>query len=182
MIIPANHSYPLPTVLRLHCPSTKVIGYILYSSVHPHYVPLVNEELQSEPVLNYASLFLKVTEYQNMVKDVNRSAYTKRILEIVANIKKQKNDIDKVRYVCTYKWHFVFSCAPGDTSLFACNVIKQMIFDFPLWENWHTVTYMGVPCTCWSLDITGHSKRSERHQSTFWKAQSYIQSHRRTYF
>jgi hypothetical protein len=31
-----------------------------------------------------------------MVKDVNRSAYTKRILEIVANIKKQKNDIDKV--------------------------------------------------------------------------------------
>ena len=37
-----------------------------------------------------------VTEYQNMVKDVNRSAYTKRILEIVANIKKQKNDIDKI--------------------------------------------------------------------------------------
>lgn len=31
-----------------------------------------------------------------MIKDVNRSAYTKRILEIVANIKKQKNDIDKV--------------------------------------------------------------------------------------
>lgn len=37
-----------------------------------------------------------VAEYQNMVKDVNRSAYTKRILEIVANIKKQKNDIDKI--------------------------------------------------------------------------------------
>ena len=31
-----------------------------------------------------------------MVKDVNRTAYEKRILEIIANIKKQKKDIDKV--------------------------------------------------------------------------------------
>ena len=31
-----------------------------------------------------------------MTKDVNRSAYTKRIMEIVANIKKQKKEIDKV--------------------------------------------------------------------------------------
>ena len=33
-----------------------------------------------------------------MTKDVNRSAYTRRILEIVANIKKQKEDIEKVSY------------------------------------------------------------------------------------
>lgn len=45
-------------------------------------------------------LFIQVTEYQNMVKDVNRSAYTKRILEIVENIKRQKNDIDKVYIMC----------------------------------------------------------------------------------
>ena len=31
-----------------------------------------------------------------MTKDVNRSAYTKRMMEIVANIKKQKKEIDKV--------------------------------------------------------------------------------------
>ena len=31
-----------------------------------------------------------------MRKDVNRSAYTRRILEIVGNIKKQKEEINKV--------------------------------------------------------------------------------------
>ncbi|XP_072171444.1 coiled-coil domain-containing protein 22 homolog [Diadema setosum] len=37
-----------------------------------------------------------VAEYERMAKDVNRSAYTRRILEIVANIHKQKDDIEKV--------------------------------------------------------------------------------------
>eukprot|EP00794_Sanderia_malayensis_P006859 gene6859-7630_t len=37
-----------------------------------------------------------VVEYERMTKDVNRSAYTRRILEIVANINKQKQDINKV--------------------------------------------------------------------------------------
>ena len=32
-----------------------------------------------------------------MSKDLNRSAYTKRIMEIVGNIRKQKTDIDKVK-------------------------------------------------------------------------------------
>jgi len=31
-----------------------------------------------------------------MAKDINRSAYTQRILEIVSNIRKQNQDIDKV--------------------------------------------------------------------------------------
>ena len=31
-----------------------------------------------------------------MTKDVNRSAYTRKIMEIVSNIKKQKQEIDKV--------------------------------------------------------------------------------------
>ncbi|XP_033098923.1 coiled-coil domain-containing protein 22 homolog [Anneissia japonica] len=35
-------------------------------------------------------------EYERMAKDVNRSAYTRRILEIVSNIKRQKQDIDKI--------------------------------------------------------------------------------------
>lgn len=35
-------------------------------------------------------------EYSKMSKDVSRSSYTKRIIEIVGNIKKQKRDIDKV--------------------------------------------------------------------------------------
>ncbi|XP_064637676.1 coiled-coil domain-containing protein 22 homolog [Lineus longissimus] len=37
-----------------------------------------------------------VSEYERMTKDVNRSAYTRRIMEIVQNIKKQKAEIDKV--------------------------------------------------------------------------------------
>lgn len=37
-----------------------------------------------------------VSEYEQMTKDVNRSTYTRRILEIVSNIKKQKTEIDKV--------------------------------------------------------------------------------------
>ena len=31
-----------------------------------------------------------------MTKDVNRSAYTRKIMEIVANINKQKQEIDRV--------------------------------------------------------------------------------------
>lgn len=37
-----------------------------------------------------------VTMFENMTKDVNRSAYTRRILEIVSNIKKQNNEIENV--------------------------------------------------------------------------------------
>ncbi|KAJ7376869.1 Coiled-coil domain-containing protein 22, partial [Desmophyllum pertusum] len=37
-----------------------------------------------------------VVEYETMRKDVNRSAYTRRILEIVGNIKKQKEEINKI--------------------------------------------------------------------------------------
>uniref|UniRef100_A0AAY4DGA8 Coiled-coil domain-containing protein 22 n=1 Tax=Denticeps clupeoides TaxID=299321 RepID=A0AAY4DGA8_9TELE len=36
------------------------------------------------------------TEYEHMPKDVSRSAYTLRILEIVGNIKKQKEEITKI--------------------------------------------------------------------------------------
>lgn len=37
-----------------------------------------------------------IAEYESMSKDVNRSAYTRRILEIVGNIKKQKDQIATV--------------------------------------------------------------------------------------
>uniref|UniRef100_T1JM55 Coiled-coil domain-containing protein 22 homolog n=1 Tax=Strigamia maritima TaxID=126957 RepID=T1JM55_STRMM len=37
-----------------------------------------------------------VSDYEKNSKDINRAAYTRRILEIVANIKKQKLEIDKV--------------------------------------------------------------------------------------
>ena len=38
----------------------------------------------------------QVNEYEQVTKDVNRSAYTQRIMEIVTNIKRQNQDIDKV--------------------------------------------------------------------------------------
>ncbi|KAG7471804.1 hypothetical protein MATL_G00101880 [Megalops atlanticus] len=37
-----------------------------------------------------------ITEFENLPKDVSRSAYTMRILEIVGNIKKQKEEITKI--------------------------------------------------------------------------------------
>ncbi|XP_076367338.1 coiled-coil domain-containing protein 22 homolog isoform X2 [Tachypleus tridentatus] len=37
-----------------------------------------------------------LAEYERLAKDVNRSAYTRRIIEILANIKKQREEIDKV--------------------------------------------------------------------------------------
>ncbi|KAK3700428.1 hypothetical protein QZH41_015291, partial [Actinostola sp. cb2023] len=37
-----------------------------------------------------------VVEFEQMSRDVNRSAYTRRILEIVGNIKKQKEEISKI--------------------------------------------------------------------------------------
>uniref|UniRef100_A0A8C7MZZ1 Coiled-coil domain-containing protein 22 n=1 Tax=Oncorhynchus kisutch TaxID=8019 RepID=A0A8C7MZZ1_ONCKI len=37
-----------------------------------------------------------ITEFENLPKDVSRSAYTARILEIVGNIRKQKEDITKI--------------------------------------------------------------------------------------
>lgn len=41
-------------------------------------------------------LLIQITEYETLPKDVSRSAYTMRILEIVGNIKKQKEEITKV--------------------------------------------------------------------------------------
>ncbi|EDV21397.1 uncharacterized protein TRIADDRAFT_30331 [Trichoplax adhaerens] len=37
-----------------------------------------------------------MSEYKRLNKDVNRSSYTRRIMEIVGNIKKQKDDISKI--------------------------------------------------------------------------------------
>lgn len=37
-----------------------------------------------------------IAEYENLPKDVSRAAYTQRILEIVGNIKKQKEEITKI--------------------------------------------------------------------------------------
>ena len=53
-------------------------------------------------------VFLQQAEYERMTKDVNRSAYTKRIMEIVANIKKQKKEIDKVVQVFGGGWGWLF--------------------------------------------------------------------------
>lgn len=41
-------------------------------------------------------LLVQIAEYDTLPKDVSRSAYTMRILEIVGNIKKQKEEITKV--------------------------------------------------------------------------------------
>ena len=38
----------------------------------------------------------KVGEYEHMSKDLNRVAYTRRMMEIMANIQKQKEDIGKI--------------------------------------------------------------------------------------
>jgi uncharacterized protein YdcH (DUF465 family) len=50
-----------------------------------------------------------VEVYNKLPKDVKRSYYTNRILEIVKNVKKQKIDIDKVcfrLFVCLFIYLF----------------------------------------------------------------------------
>ena len=42
------------------------------------------------------TLPLQVGEYERMSKDVNRGSYTQRIMEIVMNIQRQKEDISKI--------------------------------------------------------------------------------------
>ena len=53
-------------------------------------------ELGNYLVLDLFARIFQVVEYETMRKDVSRSAYTRRILEIVGNIKKQKEEINKV--------------------------------------------------------------------------------------
>lgn len=51
-----------------------------------------NEELKEKDQL----LAQLSDQYSKLTKQTNRSAYTRRILEIISNIKKQSNDIDKI--------------------------------------------------------------------------------------
>ena len=44
----------------------------------------------------FIDIFFKVVEFETMRKGANRAAYTRRISEIVGNIKKQKEEINKV--------------------------------------------------------------------------------------
>ena len=39
---------------------------------------------------------MQVKEYEQLAKGQGRGAYTKRIMEIIANIKKQKEDIGRI--------------------------------------------------------------------------------------
>ncbi|KAH9373543.1 hypothetical protein HPB48_014860 [Haemaphysalis longicornis] len=57
-----------------------------------HRAPLIEEYRQLKEQCSKRL----VSEYEKLPKDVNRSSYTKRITEIVGNIKKQKEEIAKV--------------------------------------------------------------------------------------
>ncbi|RXN23186.1 coiled-coil domain-containing 22 [Labeo rohita] len=63
----------------------------LASQWEKHRVPLIDEHRRLKELCSNREL----TEYETLSKDVSRSAYTMRILEIVGNIKKQKEEITK---------------------------------------------------------------------------------------
>nr|CAD7394719.1 unnamed protein product [Timema cristinae] len=52
----------------------------------------LGEEARSKEQLHSQLL----AEYEKVTKDINRSAYTRRIMEIIGNIRKQKDEINKV--------------------------------------------------------------------------------------
>uniref|UniRef100_A0A4W4FIT9 Coiled-coil domain-containing protein 22 n=1 Tax=Electrophorus electricus TaxID=8005 RepID=A0A4W4FIT9_ELEEL len=59
------------------------------------------EEAKKKESLMYLNLLhpvllVQIAEYDTLPKDVSRSAYTMRILEIISNIKKQKEEITKI--------------------------------------------------------------------------------------
>ncbi|RXN29411.1 coiled-coil domain-containing 22 [Labeo rohita] len=64
----------------------------LASQWEKHRVPLIDEHRRLKELCSNREL----TEYETLSKDVSRSAYTMRILEIVGNIKKQKEEITKI--------------------------------------------------------------------------------------
>ncbi|KAJ8871869.1 hypothetical protein PR048_028209 [Dryococelus australis] len=54
------------------------------------------QELE-EDIQHKEQLYVQLKiEYEQVTKNVNRSAYTRRIMEIIGNIRKQKDEIDKV--------------------------------------------------------------------------------------
>ena len=59
-------------------------------------ISLLQPSCELSLIYLHLSFSAEVVEYETMSKDVNRSAYTRRILEIVGNIKKQKEEINKV--------------------------------------------------------------------------------------
>lgn len=72
-----------------HCILKK--NLLLFCTYLVIYRPVLKHVLNIFPVL-----LMQITEYETLPKDVSRSAYTMRILEIVGNIKKQKEEITKV--------------------------------------------------------------------------------------
>ncbi|KAK2549683.1 Coiled-coil domain-containing protein 22-like protein [Acropora cervicornis] len=65
---------------------------ILAQQWESHRVPLIDQYRE----LKQLNANRVVVEYETMRKDVNRSAYTSRILEIVGNIEKQREEIKKI--------------------------------------------------------------------------------------
>ena len=83
----------------------------------------------------HLSFSTEVVEYETMSKDVNRSAYTRRILEIVGNIKKQKEEINKVggcpvQLLSRRKWSLQF-CYNKPVSYLVLDLLsKCFLFSF----------------------------------------------------
>ena len=90
MVVSSNTNVMLVEVIST---STNVMLVVPNTHVLPVVIPM---ELYVSILDSWTCSLLQVSEYEHMTKDVNRSAYTRKILEIVSNIKKQKNDIDKV--------------------------------------------------------------------------------------
>lgn len=91
---------------------------------------------------------LQVEEYERMSKDVYRSAYTRRIMEIVGNIKKQKQEISKVKNLSVFlKFSHVFVPSSRFEKMmdFSVHSFEMIFYIYSLRVN--KITFLGF-CMC----------------------------------
>ncbi|KAG7999571.1 Coiled-coil domain-containing protein 22, partial [Nibea albiflora] len=91
-LLPDTDSNLLKLQALVEASAKRVVN--LASQWEKHRAPLIDERRRLREICNNQDVV--VTDLENLPQDVSRSAYTQRILEIVSNIKKQKEEIKKI--------------------------------------------------------------------------------------
>lgn len=141
--------------------------FFFYSSTHT-----VCYSLESSHKIYRDFLFsLQVSELENLPQDASRSAYTQRILEIVSNIKKQKEEITKVdlKHLLPedgfLRKNLKFMRSAVECSIPTSNLIRHgLIWTFDLKFKECTVNLSLI------ADFDRHKESPERNQQPDWKA------------
>lgn len=115
-----------------------------------------------------------MSELENLPQDASRSAYTQRILEIVSNIKKQKEEITKVvlKHLSPeagfLRKNLKFMRSAVECSIPTSNLIRHGFISALKFKEC-TVNLIISPSTL-IADFVRHEGSPERNQQPDWKA------------